>query len=73
IPANRYSANINNKVKSARYYQIPRLGTEDIEYWRELWPGALVIEDTKSRGTRTKEYQIKRKLMADKGYMIREV
>lgn len=40
---------------------------------RSLWPGALVIEDTKSQGTRTKEYQIKRKLMADKGYIIREV
>lgn len=73
IRAIRYSADFTYKVKSAGYDHMPRLGTEDIEYWRELWPGALVIEDTKSRGTRTKEYQIKRKLMADKGYMIREV
>ena len=73
IRAIRYRADFTYKVKSAGYDHMLQLGIEDIEYWRELWPGALVVEDTKSRGTRTKEYQIKRKLMADKGYMIREV
>ena len=33
----------------------------------------LVIEDVKSKGTKTKEYEIKKKLMADKGYIILEV
>ena len=73
IRAIRYKADFTYKVKSAGYDHVLRLGADDIEYWRGLWPGALVIEDTKSRGTRTKEYQIKRKLMADKGYIILEV
>ena len=33
----------------------------------------LVIEDVKSKGTKTKEYEIKKKLMAEKGYIILEV
>ena len=73
IRAIRYVADFTYRVKSAGYDHAMQLGLADIEYWRSLYPGALVIEDTKSRGTRTKEYQIKRKLMADKGYEIREV
>ena len=73
IRAIRYVADFTYKVKSAGYDHYLQLDMNDIEYWRSLWPGATVIEDTKSRGTRTKEYKIKRKLMADRGYAIREV
>ena len=73
IRAIRYKADFTYKVKSAGYDHIFQLDMADIEYWRGLYPGALVIEDTKTRGTRTKEYKIKRKLMADKGYEVREV
>lgn len=73
IRAIRYKADFTYKVKSAGYDHILQLDMADIEYWRGLYPGALVIEDTKTRGTRTKEYKIKRKLMADKGYEVREV
>lgn len=45
----------------------------DLEYWEGLEPGALVIEDTKTRGTRTRAYINKYKMMAEKGYTIREV
>ena len=73
IRAIRYVADFTYKTKSAGYDHSHLLEAGDLEYWRSLWPGAMVIEDTKSRGTRTKEYKIKRKLMADKGYEIREV
>lgn len=73
IRAIRYVADFTYRVKSAGYDHAQQLDMTDIEYWRGLYPGALVIEDTKTRGTRTKEYKIKRKLMADKGYEIREV
>ena len=73
IRAIRYKADFTYKVKSAGYDHILQLDMADIEYWRGLYPGAVVIEDTKTRGTRTKEYKIKRKLMADKGYEVREV
>lgn len=49
------------------------IGIRDMAYWKAQYPGAMVIEDVKSRGTRTKEYEIKKKLMADRGYEIREV
>lgn len=73
IRAIRYVADFTYRVRSAGYDHALQLDMADIEYWRGLYPGALVIEDTKSRGTRTKEYKIKRKMMADKGYEIREV
>lgn len=73
IRAIRYKADFTHKVRSAGYDHILQLDMADIEYWRGLYPGAVVIEDTKTRGTRTEAYKIKRKLMADKGYEIREV
>lgn len=73
IHAIRYRADFTYKVQSAGYGYEAELGSDDIEYWRSLYPGELVVEDVKSRGTRTKEYKIKRKLMADRGYEIREV
>lgn len=69
----RYRADFTYKVRSSGYDSMPALGYEDIEYWRGLWPGALVVEDVKSKGTKTRVYLNKKKMMADKGYIIREV
>lgn len=46
---------------------------DDYMYWSVLAKGTLVIEDVKSQGTRTRVYINKMKLMAEKGYHIREV
>lgn len=73
IQAIRYRADFTYKTQSAGYDLPPHLGYEDIEYWRSLWPGALVVEDVKSRATKTGEYMMKKKMMADRGYIIREV
>ena len=69
----RYKADFTYKVRSAGYDHMEKLGYEDVEYWRSLWPGALVIEDVKSAGTKTRVYINKKKMMADMGYQIREV
>lgn len=69
----RYKADFTYKVRSAGYDHLAKLGCEDIEYWRQLWPGALVIEDVKTAGTKTRVYINKKKMMADRGYQIREV
>lgn len=73
VKALRYRADFAYKIKSAGYDAIPSVSLEDVEYWRSLWPGAMVIEDVKSKGTRTRVYIDKLKMMADKGYTIREV
>ena len=73
IQAIRYRADFTYKIQSAGYNLLPHLGYEDIEFWRSLWPGALVVEDVKSRATKTGEYMMKKKMMADRGYIIREV
>lgn len=47
---------------------------DDAEYWRTLWNDKgerLVIEDVK--GVRTDVYKMKKKLMADRGFYIREI
>lgn len=46
---------------------------DDYMYWSILGKETLVIEDVKSQGTRTRVYINKKKLMAEKGYTIREV
>lgn len=50
---------------------------EDYNYWSKIARSRdkdrKVIEDVKSPATRTKEYRMKYKLMADMGYKIREV
>ena len=46
----------------------------DFTYWQNedgVWK--YHIADTKSRGTRTKEYALKKKIMADQGHYIEEV
>lgn len=73
IRAIRYRADFTYKVSSAGLHLLPVLGYEDIEYWRSLPPGSSVVEDVKSRATKTKDYILKKKMMADKGYIIREV
>lgn len=63
----RYKADFTYKLgpRQSRYV------VED--YWLLQPPGALVIEDVKSRATKTKEYNIKKKMMAEKGFAIYEV
>ena len=77
IRAIRYRADFTYKVSQANYDMVNRVGFEDLDYWRTVTEqkgtGALVVEDVKSKATKTGEYMIKRKMMADKGYIIREV
>ena len=54
-------------------HQREALADADMEYWRKVGTGSTVIEDVKSAGTRTRVYINKKKLMAEKGYSIREV
>lgn len=69
----RYAADFTYIVAAAGYDRMAKLGYEDIEYWRSVGIGAKVIEDTKSQGTKTRVYINKKKMMAEKGYIIREV
>lgn len=47
---------------------------QDLDFWsRHSGNPILIIEDVKSRATKTKTYIIKKKLMADQGHDIREV
>lgn len=77
IRAIRYRADFSYRVICANYEKITCVGFTDLEYWREIvhqhGRGALVVEDVKSKATRTKDYRMKYKMMADKGYHIREV
>lgn len=77
IKAIRYRADFTYKIRQANYGMAIRVGFEDLDYWREVAQqkgvGAQVVEDVKSKATKTPEYRIKRKLMAEKGYQIREV
>lgn len=57
------------------YYRPPDVGSH-AAYWAEQsqMPWVLVVEDVKSKGTRTKEYSIKRKMMKERrGLDISEV
>ncbi len=69
----RYKADFTYIVAAAGYDRLAALGYEDIEYWRSVGIGAKVIEDAKTRGTKTQVYINKKKMMEDKGYIIREV
>lgn len=77
IRAIRYRADFTYRVVCANYEHICCVGHTDLDWWREVvhqhGRGVLVVEDVKSKATRTEEYRIKYKLMADKGYLIREV
>ena len=77
IRAIRYRADFTYKVVCANYEHICCVGHTDLDWWREAvhqhGRGVLVVEDVKSTATRTEEYRIKYKMMADRGYLIREV
>lgn len=73
----RYRADFSYRVVCVNYEKITCVGFTDLEYWRDIvhqhGRGNLVVEDVKSKATRTKDYRMKYKMMADKGYHIREV
>lgn len=77
IRAIRYRADFTYRIGRANYGMAIHASPEDLDYWRDVamqqGSGALVVEDVKSKATRTGEYIIKKKMMADKGYIIREV
>ena len=77
IRAIRYQADFTYKIEWAGYNVPTSISLDDLEYWRSVIErfgrGAMVVEDTKSRATRTPQYIMKYKMMADKGYIIREV
>ena len=73
IRAIRYQADFTYKVEWAGESILTGVSWEDMTYWRQMGKGALVIEDTKSRATKTPQYIMKYKMMAQRGYTIREV
>ena len=78
IRAIRYHTDFTYRVDRAGYDLLARkVAAEDIEYWREAisrnGPGVLIIEDTKSRPTKTPQYRMKYKMMAERGYHVREL
>lgn len=73
IRAIRYQADFTYRIEWAGEYLPTGVPFEDLSCWRQLGRGAKVVEDTKSRPTKTPQYRLKYKLMADKGYIIREV
>lgn len=77
IRAIRYRADFTYRVVCANYEHICCIGHIDLDWWRDIIQqhgrGVLVAEDVKSKATKTPEYRMKYKLMAEKGYIIREV
>ena len=72
IQAIRYKADFTYKVILRDEYVPTVVSFADLTYWR-AHPGERIIEDVKSKGTKTRVYINKYKMMADKGYTIREV
>lgn len=60
-----YTTAEGERIRAIRY-------RADFTY-KEADTGQFVVEDVKSRATKTKDYIIKKKLMAERGYLIREV
>ena len=73
IRAIRYKADFTYKIEWAGEFMPTGVPLDDLECWRRLGRGAMVVEDTKSAPTKTPQYRMKYKMMADKGYIIREV
>lgn len=73
IRAIRYKADFVYTVRWAGEYIPTGISFDDLGYWRKVGPGARVVEDTKSTATKTPQYRMKYKMMADRGYTIREV
>ena len=72
IRAIRYKADFTYKIEWAGEFMPTGVPLDDLECWRRLGRGAMVVEDTKSAPTKTPQYRMKYKMMADKGYIIRE-
>ena len=68
-----YKADFTYRVAKSRTHPAAVFNATDMKYWAGMEQGALVIEDVKSVGTRTRVYINKKKMMAQKGYTIREV
>lgn len=73
IRAIRYQADFTYKIEWQGEFKPTGCSEEDLYYWYTHGRGALVVEDTKSRPTKTPQYRMKYKMMADRGYSIREV
>jgi hypothetical protein len=68
-----YKADFTYRV-SGHLHSVPTgASLVDLEYWTRAGADTLIIEDVKTKGTRTRAYIDKMKMMADKGYTIREV
>lgn len=68
-----YKADFTYRVNWPLPFIPTSVSFEDLECWRQVGNGSLIIEDVKTQGTRTRVYINKMKLMADRGYHIREV
>lgn len=68
-----YKADFTYQVANKESPDVWRFSPEEVAFWKKANPCELIIEDVKSQGTRTRVYINKKKLMAEKGYTIREV
>ena len=76
IRAIRYRADFTYHLGDG-YYNLPMEGDarKVIAWYQERQKSGvnpLVVEDVKSKATKTKEYELKKKLMAERGYIILE-
>ncbi len=72
VRAIRYLADFTYKV-GTRPPDTLQVAAEDAEHWQKEGPGAYIVEDVKSKATRTDKYKIKKKMMAERlGLYIRE-
>lgn len=68
-----YKADFTYQVANKESPDVWRFSPEDVAFWKKANPCELIIEDVKSEGTRTRVYINKYKMMAEKGYHVREV
>ena len=77
IRAIRYKADFTYKLCRASYEPVVGILADDVDYWRNeinlRGRDCYIIEDTKSSATRTPQYRMKYKMMAERGFTIREV
>lgn len=73
IRAIRYQADFTYRISWAGEFIPTGVPFVDLSYWMQLGRGCLVVEDTKSAATRTPQYRMKYKMMADKGFIVREL
>ena len=72
-----YQADFTYRVRWPWYSMPTGIFISDMEYWsaaaEKAGDGVEIIEDVKTRPTRTQLYINKYKMMADRGHQIREV